>query len=81
VIHAPSVPAKPWLTTVAQKMPAMMGNGFLNRAASKKASNWVLSPISARATMPVEISKASTRILKNVGLRGAAGSRENLDID
>jgi hypothetical protein len=31
--------------------------------------------------MPVEISKASTRILKNVGLRGAAGSRENLDID
>ena len=61
VIHAPSAPANPWLTTVAHKMPAMMGSGFLNRAASKKASNWVLSPISAKATMPVEINKASTR--------------------
>jgi hypothetical protein len=40
-------------------MPAMMGSGFLKRAARIKASNWVLSPISASATTPVEISKDS----------------------
>jgi hypothetical protein len=31
--------------------------------------------------MPVEISNASTNILKNVGLRGADGGRENLGVD
>src|SRR5450759_5386897 len=40
-------------------MPAMIGKGFLKRAASMKARSWVLSPISARATTPVEISSAS----------------------
>jgi hypothetical protein len=29
------------------------------RQASKSANSWVLSPISARATIPVEIKKAS----------------------
>jgi hypothetical protein len=37
----------------------MMGTGFLNRAANKKANNCVLSPISASATTPVEISRVS----------------------
>ena len=58
VIQAPSAPAMPWLMTVAHRMPAMMGSGFLNRAARMKASNWVLSPISASATTPVETIRA-----------------------
>ena len=37
----------------------MMGTGFLKRAARMKASSWVLSPISARATTPVETSRDS----------------------
>ena len=59
VIQAPNAPASPWLNKVATRMPAMMGRGFLKRAARIKASNWVLSPISASATTPVEISKDS----------------------
>src|SRR4051812_24919364 len=42
-------------------MPATMGSGFLKRAASRKASSCVLSPISASATTPVEMRKASKR--------------------
>jgi hypothetical protein len=53
------VHAKPWLTMVAKKMPAMMGKGRLKRAANKKASNWVLSPISASATTPVDTKNDS----------------------
>jgi hypothetical protein len=37
----------------------MMGTGRLKRAASKNASNWVLSPISANATTPVDTQKDS----------------------
>jgi hypothetical protein len=37
----------------------MMGKGFLKRAARRKASNCVLSPISARVTTPVLTSNAS----------------------
>ena len=37
----------------------MMGMGFLNLAARTKARSWVLSPISARATTPIEVSRAS----------------------
>jgi hypothetical protein len=59
VIQAPNAPAKPWLTMVAKKMPAMMGKGRLKRAANKKASNWVLSPISASATTPVDTKNDS----------------------
>jgi hypothetical protein len=44
---------------VAKKMPAMMGKGRLKRAANKKASNWVLSPISASATTPVDTKNDS----------------------
>jgi hypothetical protein len=33
--------------------------GFLKRAANKKANNWVLSPISANATTPVETNQDS----------------------
>jgi hypothetical protein len=40
-------------------MPATMGQGRLKRAASTNDSSWVLSPISATATMAVEVSKAS----------------------
>jgi hypothetical protein len=35
--------------------------GRLKRVASTMASNWVLSPISARATTAVEVEKASRR--------------------
>jgi hypothetical protein len=37
----------------------MIGSGFLNLAARMNASNCVLSPISARATTPVDTSSAS----------------------
>jgi hypothetical protein len=37
----------------------MIGIGFLKRAARMKARSWVLSPISASATSPVEMKKAS----------------------
>jgi len=59
VIHAPKAPANPWLTNVATKMPAMIGKGRLKRAARINARSCVLSPISARATTPVEMSNAS----------------------
>ena len=36
----------------------MIGVGLRKRAASRKASNWVLSPISASAMRPVEVRKA-----------------------
>jgi len=57
--RAPTAAANAWLATVETRMPATMGSGRRKRAASRKASNWVLSPISARATMPVETRKAS----------------------
>src|SRR6478735_8322998 len=41
-------------------MPRMMGTGFLNLAARTSASSWVLSPISASATIPVDTRNAST---------------------
>jgi hypothetical protein len=56
---APTAAAKAWLAMVAARMPNTIGSGRRKRAASRKASNWVLSPISARATMPVETRKAS----------------------
>jgi len=45
-------------------MPRMIGSGFLKRAASTSDSSCVLSPISASATIPVEIRKASIEILR-----------------
>src|SRR5574337_1022806 len=42
-------------------MPAMIGSGFLKRAASTKASSWVLSPTSASATTPVDTSSGCMR--------------------
>ena len=39
----------------------MMGRGFLKRAARMKASSWVLSPISASATTPVETARGPVR--------------------
>jgi hypothetical protein len=47
---------------VAKKIPAMMGTGRLKRAASKKASSCVLSPISAKATTPVDTQKDSMNV-------------------
>jgi hypothetical protein len=38
-------------------MPSAIGQGLRKRAASSKASNWVLSPISPRVTVPAEIRK------------------------
>src|SRR3990167_5942916 len=63
VIQVPRAPARPWLSTVATRMPRMMGSGFLKRAARMKASNWVLSPISARATTPVETRRDSIQVV------------------
>jgi hypothetical protein len=40
----------------------MMGSGRLKRAASKKASSCVLSPISAKATTPVDTQKDSMNV-------------------
>ena len=56
--HTPTRLANAWLATVATAMPDTMGQGARKRAASNKASNWVLSPISARATTPVETNSA-----------------------
>ena len=64
VIHEPKAPAKAWLARVAIKMPRQMGKGLRKRAASKKASSWVLSPISASATRPVETRKASISVFR-----------------
>src|SRR5271170_6518011 len=44
---------------VATKMPAMTGQGLLNRVASTIARSWVRSPISARATTKAEIRTGS----------------------
>ena len=49
-------PASAWLSRVATRMPATIGQGLRKRAASSRASSWVLSPISASATVPVETS-------------------------
>src|SRR6516162_8447676 len=46
-------------------MPAMMGAGFLKRAARMKASSCVLSPISASATTPIETMEA---LLVSIGV-------------
>jgi hypothetical protein len=46
---------------VAMRMPAMIGIGFLNLAARMNARSWVLSPISARATTPVETRRDSIK--------------------
>jgi lactoylglutathione lyase len=60
-IHAPTAPARAWLSSVATRMPATMAHGRRRRAASTRESNCVLSPISAMATMPVETRKAFTK--------------------
>src|SRR5581483_10163147 len=52
---------------VAARMPSTIGAGRLKRAASRKASSWVLSPISEIATTPIETRKAS--------ICGACGER------
>jgi hypothetical protein len=63
VIHVPRAPARPWFRSVAIRMPRIIGIGFLNLAANKKASNCVLSPISASVTTPVLTIMASKFIL------------------
>ena len=57
-------PASAWLSRVATRMPATIGHGLRKRAASSKASSWVLSPISASATVPVEISAVSNGMVE-----------------
>ena len=69
-IQAPAAPASAWLTSVATRMPRMMGTGLRNFAASTSASSCVLSPISASATTPVETRNAS------MGRGSGVGSRE-----
>ncbi len=62
--QAPTAPAAKWLARVAATMPAMIGHGLRKRAASRSASNWVLSPISARATIRVGTNSDSIRLPK-----------------
>src|SRR5690606_8945315 len=69
---APSQPAIAWLSRVATRMPATMGHGLRKRAASSRASSWVLSPISARATVRVETSSGSIRLFYEHGQQGFA---------
>src|SRR6185369_6315842 len=57
--HAPTAPAAAWLRSVAVKIPATIGHGRLKRVARTSERSWVLSPISAIATIPAEISSAS----------------------
>jgi len=59
VSHVPKLPAKAWLAKVATKMPHTIGQGWRKRVARRRAKSCVLSPISASATMPVEMKKAS----------------------
>jgi hypothetical protein len=66
---------------VATRMPKMMGRGFLKRAANKKANSWVLSPISARATAPVERRRASMDSAKSRGVRFYWGRGKRFSID
>lgn len=54
VTHCPRAAERPWLIRVASKIAIKIGVGLRKRAARSKASNWVLSPISASATMAVE---------------------------
>src|SRR5690606_30749432 len=65
---APNQPAIAWLSRVATRMPATMGHGLRKRAASSRASSWVLSPISARATVTVETSNGSIGPILRGGL-------------
>ena len=58
--QSPSQAESAWLTRVATKMPAMIGQCWrTKREASTSDSNWVLSPISATATEKVEVRNAS----------------------
>lgn len=59
----PTAPAKPWFASVATRMPTTIGTGRRNLAASRNARSWVLSPISAIATMLVDTRKASKTVL------------------
>jgi hypothetical protein len=49
---------------VATSMPAIMASLFLKRAVRKRNRSWVLSPISAKATVKVEVRNASIRKLR-----------------
>ena len=57
--QAPIQPARKWLARVATRMPRMIGTLCFSFAARTKERSWVLSPISARATMEVETRSAS----------------------
>ena len=72
VTQLPTAPAKPWLASVATRMPRTMGQGLRKRAAKTSDRSWVLSPISAKATMPVETRNAS------ISIRCAVYKRTNL---
>src|SRR6266436_4356253 len=58
--NEPNSAARLWLTSVAAKIPRMMGMGARNRAANTIASSCVLSPSSANATAPADTSNVST---------------------
>lgn len=67
-MKAPRAPASPWLISVATKIAKIIGTGFLNLAAKRKARSCVLSPITANATIPVDSSSASIYFLSKIGL-------------
>ena len=57
--HSPNTAASKWLRIVATIIPNTIAVLLENLTAKSKASNWVLSPISAMATLVVEIKSAS----------------------
>ncbi|MNQ60121.1 hypothetical protein D3C85_743900 [compost metagenome] len=62
LMNSPIQAAPAWLSRVATSMPAMMGQGLRKRQMSSNARSWVLSPISAMATLRVEVNKASIKM-------------------
>src|SRR5690606_20494465 len=65
----PAAPASVWFASVATTMPSTTGSGLRKRSVSVRASNWVLSPISASATTAVERSNALIRIFSGACAR------------
>ena len=57
--HTPSHAETVWLKRVATRIPAMISRGDLKRDARNSDSSWDLSPISATATIAVELNRTS----------------------
>jgi hypothetical protein len=65
------------LRSVEARMPATIGHGRRKRAARTRERSWVLSPISASATRPVETRNA-VRYESKTGVRDEISMTESL---